>query len=74
MYLLPGNGQARTYVFPQIFRPFGQNAIFLPAYTLSYSIRKKRETKLYHSPKDSYAGTHTNTHTHTHTYIHTYIL
>jgi hypothetical protein len=25
--------------------------------------------KLYHSPKDSYAGTHT----HTHTYIHFYI-
>jgi hypothetical protein len=28
MYPLPGNGQAGTYIFPQIFRPFGQNAIF----------------------------------------------
>jgi hypothetical protein len=25
-------------IFPQIFRPFGQNATFLPAYTLSYTI------------------------------------
>jgi hypothetical protein len=34
---LPGNGQAGTYIFPQIFGPFGQNAIFLPAYTLPYT-------------------------------------
>jgi hypothetical protein len=26
MFPLPGNGQAGTYIFPQIFRPFGQNA------------------------------------------------
>jgi hypothetical protein len=37
MYPLPGNGQAGTYTFPQIFRPFVQNATFLPAYTLPYT-------------------------------------
>jgi hypothetical protein len=26
MFPLPGIGQAGTYIFPQIFRPFGQNA------------------------------------------------
>jgi hypothetical protein len=40
MYPLPGNGQAGTYIhisiFPQIFRLFEQNVIFLPAYTLPY--------------------------------------
>jgi hypothetical protein len=67
---LLGKGQAGTYIFPQIFLPFGQNATFLPAYTVPYStytIRLKKEMKLYHSPKDSYAGTYTNT------YIHFYI-
>jgi hypothetical protein len=34
---LPGDGQAGTYIFPQIFRPFGQNATFLPAYALPYT-------------------------------------
>jgi hypothetical protein len=28
MYPLPGNGQAGIYIFPQIFRPIGQNATF----------------------------------------------
>jgi hypothetical protein len=37
MYPLPGTGQARTHVFSQIFRLFGQNVTFLPAYT--YTIR-----------------------------------
>jgi hypothetical protein len=56
MYPLPGNGQAGTYILPQIFRPFGQNATFLPAYTLpyTYAIREKIEMKLYHSGRDSY--------------------
>jgi hypothetical protein len=60
-----------TYLL-RYFGPFGQNVTFLPAYTLpyTYSIRKKREMKLYHSRKDSYAGAYT--HTHTHTYIHFY--
>jgi hypothetical protein len=64
MYPLPFNGQAGTYIFPQIFRPFGQNATFFPAYTLpyTYTIRKTREMKLYHSRKDSYAGTYTYIH------------
>jgi hypothetical protein len=26
-----------TYIFPQIFPPFEQNATFLPAYTLPYT-------------------------------------
>jgi hypothetical protein len=69
MYPLPGNSQAGTYIFPQIFRPFGQNVTFLPAYTLpyTYTIKESREMKLYHSPKDSYPGTYA------HTYIHFYI-
>jgi hypothetical protein len=37
MYPLSGNGQAGTYIYPQIFRPFGQNATFLPANTLPYT-------------------------------------
>jgi hypothetical protein len=37
MYPLPGNGQAGTYIFSEIFRPFVQNVTFLPAYTLPYT-------------------------------------
>jgi hypothetical protein len=64
MYPLRGNGQTGTYIFSQTFQPFGQNATFLPAYTLpyTYTMRQKRELKLYHSRKDSYARTHTHIH------------
>jgi hypothetical protein len=27
------------HTFPQLFQPFGQNATFLPTYTLPYTIR-----------------------------------
>jgi hypothetical protein len=71
MWPLPGNGQAGTCIFSQIFRPFGQNATFLPAYTLpyTYTIRWEREVKLYHSWEDSYAGTYTHINIHTFTFI-----
>jgi hypothetical protein len=42
MYPLPGKGQAGTYTFPHIFRPFEQNATFLPAYTFSYTQSGKK--------------------------------
>jgi hypothetical protein len=75
MYPLPGNGQAGTFIFPQIFRPFGQNATFLLAYTLpyTYTVRSKREMKLYHSRKDSNAGTYIHTYIHLYIYIYIYI-
>jgi hypothetical protein len=56
-------------IFPQICRTIGQNATFLPAtlFLILTQYGKIREVKLYHSRKDSYAGTYT------HTFIHFYV-
>jgi hypothetical protein len=70
MYALSGNDQAGTYIFSHIFRPFWQNAIFITAYTLPFiKSGKSGEMKLYHSRKDSYAGTYTHIHTYSFIYI-----
>jgi hypothetical protein len=60
----PGNGQAGTY-----FGPLGRMphfSLLIPFLILTQN-GKIMEVKLYHSLKDSYAGTYT------HTYIHFYI-
>jgi hypothetical protein len=54
-----------TYIyqfFIRYFGPLGRMPHFFLAYTLPYTIRKNKEMKLYHSPKDSYARTYKHIH------------
>jgi hypothetical protein len=57
MYPLPGNGHAGTYIFPQIFRPFGQNytiqgKIVMPDHTYIHFYIDKIKNSVFGLPED----------------------